>query len=308
MSAKKFIAPLFIGHGAPTVPIERQHYFHKYLRKLGKQLLNQKPRAIIVFSAHYEDSNNVLVTYTDKVYETVHDFYGFPRELYELQYPAKGSTKIADEVVDLLTKANIKAKKDPKSGLDHGTWTILYTMFYNEKFVPCQEALDIPVIQCSVAPYNSVEHHIAIGKALFPLTKLSEDENLNKEEGNVLIIGSGATVHNLGKLSWNKLGKTSIEQADKWAVQFDDWLIESLKKQNDSQLNDYLKLAPNAKMAVPRAEHFYPVFIGYGARASGNTISQEEGDSGSVALEDKVKILERCYDGGSLSYLAIEFN
>ncbi|KAL9644466.1 hypothetical protein ABK040_016593 [Willaertia magna] len=303
---KKYLSPLFLAHGAPTIAIQTNHPFHLFLREIGKKALKQKPRAIIVFSGHYEDENQVSVTYTNNVYETVYDFHGFPKVMYELKYPAKGSTKIADEVIQLLSEAEIKTKKDTFTGLDHGTWTLLYSMFYKEHNDIPKEALDIPVIQCSVNPFGSVEQHIKIGKALRSLTKLSEDENLNKEEGNVLIIGSGATVHNFGKLSWSKFGKTDIEFADPFAIEFDNWLIENLMKQDERNLNNYLKVAPYARDAVPRAEHFLPIFIPFGASIPSSSFDKSE--IISQQPEDKVKLLSRVYDGGSLSYLGIEFN
>lgn len=152
-----------------------------------------------------------------------------------------------------------------RRGLDHGTWVILKALF--------PEA-NVPVVQCSIDEKSSVEHHYKIGKALAPLAY--ED---------VLVIGSGATVHNLGRVSWGK------KTPDAWAVEFDQFLVDNISKWNTDALFKYDQLAPHAKQAVPRSEHFVPLFV-----AMGMADETKKGD-----------VLERFYDFGSLSYLSFVF-
>ena len=132
----------------------------------------------------------------------------------------------------------------------------------------------IPVVQCSVDPRSSIETHYNIGKALAPLA--------NEQ---VLVIGSGSTVHNLGRVNWGK------KTPDAWAVEFDDWLVDRISKWNTEELFAYERFAPNARAAVPRSEHYVPLFVAMG-------MSHEEKTS---------KVIERFYDLGSLSYLSFSF-
>lgn len=251
---------LFLAHGSPMIAIETSEYTN-YLRELGKSI---QPKAIVIFTAHWE-SETLTISSMDDTYETIYDFGGFPPALFQLKYPAKGSTAVATKVERLLADHGIPVQKNSTRGLDHGSWTLLLRLF--------PEA-NIPVVQVSVNPYLPMKEQFEIGRAV---KSLGED--------NILVIGSGATVHNLRRLEMKK-------EVDSWAVEFDDWLIEHMQKNDFESLQRVMEEAPHARLAVPRPEHFVPLYIAMGAGTSP--------DGG-------VQVLHRSYDLGSLSYLALEF-
>jgi len=254
---------LFIAHGSPMLAIQDTPYT-KFLKTLGDSL---KPKGIVIFSAHFENQVTT-VCYHDNAYDTIYDFYGFPKEMYQLKYPAKGSTSIANNVIDRLEKSGFAVQKDTKRGLDHGSWTLLMKMF---------PKADIPVVQVSVNPNGTAKEHYEIGKSLRGLG----------EEG-ILVIGSGVTVHNLGKINWG------ADKPESWALKFDDFLVDNIKNNNLDNLFNWKQEAPNAKLAVPTAEHFFPLFVALGASTSPD-ISQS-------------KVINRHYEVGTLSYLSYNFN
>lgn len=249
---------LFLAHGSPMLAIEDTAYT-RFLESLGQ---TYKPKAIVIFTAHWE-TETLTISSIDGAYETIYDFGGFPPELYAVKYPARGSQILASLLKERFAEAGIAAHLDTSRGLDHGSWTMLSKMY---------PKADIPVIQLSVNPFLPPEKQYRIGEAI---------RGLGKE--NILVIGSGVTVHNLRILNW---GQTEPEA---WAVTFDDWLIDKIEKQDIESLFNYEKLAPNAKLAVPRPEHFVPLYIAMG--------------SGS----GPAKVIHRSYDLGTLSYLCMEF-
>lgn len=253
------IKSLFLCHGGPTIVVENNEYT-RFLKELGNKI---KPKAIVIFTAHWE-SEITTISSVEGNYDMIYDFYGFPRELYEMKYPAKGSPGLALKVSDLLEGKGIKSRLDTKRGLDHGTWDLLYIMYPNA---------DIPVVQVSINPFMPMKEQYKIGEAL---------KNLGQED--ILVIGSGSTVHNLGTVDWE------ATKAKEWAVEFDDWLIEKTEANAFEELFSYQKLAPNARLAVPREEHIVPMFIAMGA-----------------GVNKQPKILHRSYIYGTLTYLGFEF-
>jgi 4,5-DOPA dioxygenase extradiol len=251
---------LFLAHGSPMNAIEDKEYT-RFLEHFGRTL---NPKAIVIFTAHWE-SEVLTISASDQPYETIYDFYGFPDELYQIQYPAKGSSEIANKIEERFTKQGFSIKKDMKRGLDHGSWTLLHRLF---------PKADIPVVQISVNPFLTPEQQYEIGKAL---------RGLEKED--ILIIGSGVTVHNLRMIKW---GQTTPEP---WAVEFDDWLIEKIEKEELPSLFEYEKLAPHAQKVVPRPEHFVPLFIAMGAANSLKSAN----------------VIFRNYELGTLSNLCYKF-
>jgi 4,5-DOPA dioxygenase extradiol len=251
---------LFLAHGSPMNAIEDKEYT-RFLEHFGRTL---NPKAIVIFTAHWE-SEVLTISASDQPYETIYDFYGFPDELYQIQYPAKGSSEIANKIEERITNQGLSIKKDMKRGLDHGSWTLLHRLF---------PKADIPIVQISVNPFLPPEQQYEIGKAL---------RGLEKED--ILIIGSGVTVHNLRIIKW---GQTTPEP---WAVEFDDWLIEKIEKEELPSLFEYEKLAPHAQMAVPRPEHFVPLYIAMGAA---NSLKS-------------AKVIFRNYEFGTLSNLCYQF-
>ncbi|NLP29293.1 MAG: dioxygenase [Clostridia bacterium] len=253
------ISPIFVCHGGPTLVIEKNEYTD-FLKDLGKKL---KPKAIVIFTAHWEDEITTISS-IENTYDMIYDFYGFPKELYSIKYPAKGSVEIASKLQSLLKTNGIESKLDKNRGLDHGAWDVLYLMF---------PKADIPVVQVSVNPELSMEKQYDIGRAI---------SQLGKED--ILVIGSGSTVHNLATVDWN------ADKVEEWAVEFDNWLIEKVENNDKEALFNYRQMAPNAKLAIPREEHIVSMFIAMG---SGN--------------KNKPKLLHQSYANGTLSYICFEF-
>lgn len=251
---------LFLAHGSPMLVIE-EHAYTRYLKKLADSM--PRPKAIVIFTAHWESP--VQLISGAPVYETIYDFYGFPDELYQMTYPAKGDLALAKKIAGLFADAGIPSEIDHQRGLDHGAWSVLKLLY--------PEA-DIPVIALSVNPSLSNEKQYEIGKAL---------ASLRKEE--VLIIGSGGTVHNLRRIAWDST------EAEDWAVQFDDWFREQLSTWNLEQVFQYESLAPHAQLAVPRNEHFVPLLLAMG----------------TADETRQANLLHRSYQLGTLSLSAWQF-
>jgi 4,5-DOPA dioxygenase extradiol len=255
------ISPLFIAHGSPMMAIE-DNEVSRFLEELGRKL---EPKAIIVFTAHWE-SEILSISSPEGAFDTIYDFGGFPPELYKKTYPAPGVPELSSRLADIFQARGIPVRLEDR-GLDHGTWVPLSRMFPNA---------DIPVVQISVNPYLPPEEQFRIGEALRGL-----------DQENILIIGSGVTVHNLRKVRWGAPRDT----VESWASAFDDWLIDKLTAKNWPELFRYAELAPHAKDAVPREEHFVPLFIA----------------AGSGDPDRTMQIIHRSYEFGSLSYLSLQF-
>ncbi|MFK0524980.1 DODA-type extradiol aromatic ring-opening family dioxygenase [Paenibacillus illinoisensis] len=224
----------FIAHGAPSLALE-ENVYTEFLQKLGQEL--QKPRAIVLFSAHWESATQLVSSSAQ--YETIYDFGGFQPELYQIKYPAHGHAEITADVLRLLEEAGIPAEADSVRGLDHGAWVVLRLLYPNA---------DIPVIALSVNRYLTNEQQYQIGQALAAL-----------REQDILVIGSGGTVHNLRQLNWES------NSVDSWAMEFDQWLEDKLVQWDTEALFAYDKVAPSARAAVPTPEHFVPLLLAMGA-------------------------------------------
>ena len=194
----------------------------------------------------------------------MHDFQGFSK-LSHVSYPAKGSPETAQLVETKLNQNGIKTRREYDRGLDHGSWVVLGLMFPDS---------NIPIVQCSIDPTSSAETHFKIGKALKELSDME-----------ILVIASGGTVHNLLETNSKK------KKTERWAEEFDSWLIDKISQWNLKELFSYREHAPHHQLAIPRSEHFLPLFIVMG-------MAQDE-TSG--------KVLFRQYDFGSLSYLSFSF-
>jgi len=227
---------LYVTHGAPTLIID-DCPARDFLAGLGKQL--PRPSAIVCVSPHWE-APRAVVSAAPKP-ETIHDFMGFPKALYEQRYPAPGAPTLAGRISGLLHKAGISCIVDPLRGFDHGAWVPLKLMY---------PAADIPALQISVQTPLGPAHHIALGKALAPL----------REEG-VLILGSGSATHNLRDFR----GASAVGDPPKPYVKpFDDWLVKTVEAGDAEALADYER-APEAARNHPTAEHFLPIFVPFGA-------------------------------------------
>ncbi len=227
---------LFLSHGAPSLPLEAGETGTAW-RQLGAQL--PKPSAILVISAHWE--TRILTVSRAVQPETIHDFSGFPEELYRLQYPAPGAPQMAEAAAQALQQAGIPVLLDDTHGLDHGAWVPLSFMF---------PQADIPVAQLSLQPEQDPAWHLALGRALRPL----------REQG-VLIVGSGAITHNLRAVFRHPPG----EPVPEWVTGFRDWIAARIKAGDLDALCAYRTLAPNAAQNHPTDEHLLPLFVALGA-------------------------------------------
>ncbi|MNP11396.1 LigB family dioxygenase [compost metagenome] len=200
--------------------------------------MSAPPRAALIFSAHW-DSPVQCVSH-DALHETMHDYYGFPEEMYHIRYPVKGDPELSEWIGSIFRAGNLPYQVSRGRGLDHGAWVVLRTLFPNA---------DIPAVALSVDSKRSPAEQYAIGKMLTEL-----------RERNVLIIGSGGLVHNL-RLMENR------EDAAPWGAEFDEWISEQLTGWNLRTLFDYERKAPHAKEAVPSyaTEHFAPLLYAMGA-------------------------------------------
>ncbi len=216
---------LFIGHGNPMNAIERNE-FHSAWVALGRRL--PKPKAILCISAHWE-TRNAYVTATGSP-ETIHDFYGFPKALFDVRYPAPGDPGLARRVASLMTSERIRL--DPGRGLDHGAWSVLIAMY---------PAADVPVVQLSMDTSQPGRHHYSLARMLEPL----------RDEG-VLIIGSGNIVHNLREFDF----RDPMPLA--WAEHCDAEIRGIITAGRHEPLIDYPSRV-DARLAVPTPEHYLPL-------------------------------------------------
>ncbi len=217
---------LFVGHGNPMNAIERNE-FHRSWQELGGRL--PKPKAVLCISAHWE-TRGVCITATGKP-ETIHDFYGFPKALFDVQYPVPGDADLAHRISGLISSTNVGL--DQGRGLDHGAWSVLAPMY---------PAADIPVVQLSLDTSQPGRFHYALARELAPL----------REEG-ILILGSGNMVHNLRLFSFHD------PQPLPWAAECDATLRRRIQAREHDLLKDYVTLGPNARLAVPTPEHYFPL-------------------------------------------------
>jgi 4,5-DOPA dioxygenase extradiol len=241
MSAR--LPALFVSHGAPTLPIDREHPTHLFLKGLGAAL--PAPKAILVVSAHWETRHPALTT--SLAPETIHDFYGFPEELYRMRYAAPGSTDLVQRTANLLEHAGLEVYADEQRGLDHGAWVPLMLMYPQAQ---------IPVVQLSLQTAAGAAHHLAVGTALAPL----------RDEG-VLLLASGGATHNL-----REFFRPAPGQDESYVPRFSAWLKHTLENGHKDELVDYRRLAPDAARAHPSEEHFFPVLVAAGASGKAERI------------------------------------
>ncbi len=230
---------LFVSHGAPTFPLNEVPA-RDFLEQLGDQL-SGRPKAILCVSAHWETAQPMVNAVA--VNDTIHDFYGFPKELYDISYPAPGSKPLADRVQALLAKDGIKSGRDQGRGLDHGAWVPLRLIY---------PADDIPVVQLSVQTHLGPEHHLRVGRLLAPL----------REEG-VLILGSGSFTHDLS--SFRDYYHVLHAPEPQWVTRFADWMDASLTGNRIKDLLAYRTKGPEATRNHPTEEHLLPLFVALGA-------------------------------------------
>lgn len=247
---------LFIGHGSPMNAIADNSY-SRTLNALGKRL--PRPKAVLCVSAHWM-TEGTWVTAMPKP-KTIHDFYGFPEELFAVQYPAPGSPELADFISKNCEDAQINLDREAW-GLDHGTWSVLRHLY---------PAADIPVLQLSLHMERPSEYHFELGKKMRAL-----------RDHGILILGSGNVVHNLRKIQWDPKAP-----AFPWAVEFDGWLKERLEKREFQPLVDPMQsIGEPAKLSIPTWEHYFPMNYILGASTPEDALKFEyEGlENGSISM------------------------
>jgi 4,5-DOPA dioxygenase extradiol len=233
------IPSIFVSHGAPTTPLE-DIPARAFLKDLGAKY--DHVRFVLCVSAHWE-TERAAVTAVERP-GTIHDFYGFPDELYRIRYSAKGAPDLARKVAVIMTNAGLDCDLDVERGLDHGAWVPLMLMF---------PRANVPVVQLSIQHHLDPAHHLEVGKVLSGL----------REEG-AMILGSGGAVHPLGYADlWE--GKPT----DPWAIAFDDWLTGSVTRGDGASLVNYRKVAPYPERAHPRPDHYMPILSAMGAGGKG---------------------------------------
>ena len=246
---------LFVGHGNPMNALQTNAWTGGWAA-LGRSL--PRPRAVLSVSAHWY-IEGTAVTAMDAP-RTIHDFGGFPRELFAVRYPAPGDAALAARVQRLLAALAVSA--DQHWGLDHGTWSVLCHLF---------PQADVPVVQLSIDETQPPSFHYELGARLRPL----------REEG-ILLLGSGDIVHNLHAYAW---GRHPLEPYD-WALRFETRVRELLKSCDHAPLIDYATLGRDATLAVPTPEHYLPLLYVLGASVAGEPVSfpVEGMDGGSVSM------------------------
>jgi 4,5-DOPA dioxygenase extradiol len=230
---------LFLGHGSPMNAIE-DNEFSRAWKQAATQI--PRPKAILCISAHWETRGSQVTAM--KSPNTIHDFYGFPQELFSKQYFAPGSPELAEHIIQLL--GNFNVQPDLNWGLDHGTWSVLCQMY---------PQADIPVLQLSLDRSGGNEIHYQLGKTLQPL----------RQEG-ILIIGSGNIVHNLRMMVWE-------DMAFDWAAEYDTRVKQWILEDDPQSIIHYEKYGRPAMLSVNSAEHYLPLFYILGLRQPGEPVS-----------------------------------
>jgi 4,5-DOPA dioxygenase extradiol len=244
---------LFVGHGNPMNAIMLNE-FHKRWQRMGEEL--PRPKAILMVSAHWL-TNGTFVTAMEHP-KTIHDFGGFPKALFDQQYPAPGSPDLAKETMSLIKSASVK--DDHQWGLDHGTWSVLLPMY---------PKADIPVVQLSIDYGKPPQYHYELAKELKELRKKG-----------VLIVGSGNIVHNLGMVDFEN--KTRYD----WAYEFDEKIAGFINKGDHKAVIEYDKLGTVARMAVPTNDHYLPLLYTLGLQDNKDSVHyfNDTMDAGSVSM------------------------
>lgn len=252
MSTQQRMPAIFFGHGNPMNALQTNAWTEGWA-SIGRTV--PRPKAIICISAHWYPPAT-LVTSNDKP-RTIHDFGGFPRPLFEVQYPAPGAPELIPRLQQL-----IDVEADSRWGLDHGTWSVLVHVYPNA---------DIPIVQISIDETQPAQYHYDLGRKLAPL----------RDEG-ILLIGSGNLVHNLHTYAW---GRSNPDPFD-WAVRFETFAREAITTRNHQPLIDYETLGRDAQLSAPTPDHYLPLLYILGAQREDDAVTfpVEGVDGGSVSM------------------------
>ncbi|MCB1874784.1 MAG: dioxygenase [Chromatiales bacterium] len=234
---------LFLGHGAPDLLLSDLPARH-FLENLRGRI--PTPKAIVVASAHWRAPMLQMTGTAEQ--ETIHDFYGWPAELYALSYPVKGADWLNKRLSELLSAAGMSVSIGSRPGLDHGAWVPLSLMYPQAQ---------IPVVQLSLLASDSPQDHFRVGQALSAVRR-----------DGILVIGSGGLVHNLARL------RPEGTPPETWASAFDDWLFDRLSEHDLQALLDVYTKAPNVRLAHPSVEHLMPLYVAMGAAWSDDKVER----------------------------------
>ena len=251
----EILPAIFFGHGNPMNAVMNNSYTEGW-RRIGTE--TPRPKAILSVSAHwFVPGTGVTISAAPR---TIHDFGGFPWELYQVQYPAPGDPHLARRVQELL--APVPVALDNSWGLDHGTWSVLRHVYADA---------DIPIVQLSIDETQSAAFHFELGRKLTPL----------RDEG-ILIVGSGNLVHNLHAYAW---GRHAPDPYD-WAVRFETEAKQIMTAGEYKPLIEYEKLGPEAMLAIPTPDHYLPLLYVIATRQRGEVITFpiEGVDGGSISM------------------------
>ena len=248
---------LFLGHGSPMNAIEENEFVIGW-QNIGKTL--PKPNAILCVSAHWETRGTFVTAM--KGPRTIHDFGGFPRELYSVQYPAPGSPELAEETKKIITKTEVGL--DDKWGLDHGCWSVVKHLY---------PKADVPVIQMSLDYYQSPQYHYELANELASLRKKG-----------ILIVGSGNMVHNLRMVAWDKLNEE--DYGYDWAIEASEKMKQYILDGNHQKLVNYKSQGKAFDLAIPTPEHFLPLLYALALKKENEKISlfNDKAVAGSLSM------------------------
>lgn len=235
---------LFVGHGSPMYAIEENEFVQTW-RNLGEEL--PKPKAIIAVSAHWETRGTQVTAMQHP--QTIHDFGGFPQELYAVQYPAPGNPELAKEAIETIKGTPILP--DEKWGLDHGTWSVIRRIY---------PKADIPVIQLSLDYHKTPQQHYELAKELADFRKKG-----------VMIVGSGNIVHNLRQVAWDK--PDDEEYGHDWAIEANELIKKLILENNHKALINYKSLGSAVQLAAPSPDHFLPLLYAIALKRDEEEIS-----------------------------------
>lgn len=239
---------LFLGHGSPMNAIEENEFVSGF-RKVGSEI--SRPIAVLVISAHWETQGTYVTAMQQP--RTIHDFGGFPKALFDVQYPAPGSPELANETKSIVKKTEVGL--DQKWGLDHGAWSVIKHLY---------PAADVPVIQMSLDYRQTAQWHYELAKELAALRRKG-----------VLIVGSGNMVHNLGMVEWRRLNETFGYD---WAIEANEKMKRSIQSGNHEPLINFRSQGKAFDLAIPTPEHYLPLLY---------TLALQEKDEDASFFNDR---------------------
>lgn len=248
---------LFLGHGSPMNAIEENEFVAGF-RNIAKTI--PKPNAILCVSAHWETRGTFVTAMQNP--PTIHDFGGFPKALFDVQYPAPGSPELAKETKSIVTKTEVGL--DEKWGLDHGAWSVIKHLYPHA---------DVPVIQMSLDYYQTFQYHYELAKELASLRKKG-----------VLIIGSGNMVHNLRMVAWDKLD--AGEYSYDWALEASDKMKKYILNGDHQQLINFRSQGKPFELAIPTPEHYLPLLYAMALKEENDAVSlfNDKAVAGSLTM------------------------